>query len=83
MVLTIQTIRISRDITRLKASQIIRDMGYKATPQGPNNPQYKNYWSFRQRNPKDFIKSTFRTKMIMKKPEIYLIMGKLDEKKKK
>ena len=77
MSLVVQTVRISKDISRDKASKMVQEMGYKATKAGINNPQYLNYHSFRQRQPQDFIKSTFRIKTIKKNPRVFLVLGKL------
>ena len=77
MSLVVQKIRVSKDISREKASKIVKELGYKPTKAGPNNPQYLNFHSFRQRNPDNFIKSTFRTKIIKKNPRVYMILGKL------
>ena len=50
-------------------------MGYKVTPISPNNPQYKNYHSYRQRDPKLFRKGSFRMKKI--NPNVLLVLGSL------
>jgi hypothetical protein len=43
------------------------------------NPQYKNYHAFRQLQPREFIKGSFRTEK--KRGGILLIIGKLKNKK--
>ena len=74
----VQTIRISKDISKREANSIIKKMGYKVTPpNSKSNPQYTNYHSYRQRPPSAFENKSFRTKEIKKSPHIFMILGKL------
>ena len=69
----VQTIRISKDIPKRKANEIIKKMGFKLNVKP--NPQYKNFHSYRQIQPSKFIKNSFRVKKINK--DMFLIVGKL------
>lgn len=71
----IQTVRISKEIPKKQADEIIKKMGLKLNVKP--NPQYKNFHSYRQIQPDKFRKDTFITKIITNKPKIFYIMGLL------
>ena len=73
MVLKVQSIRVSKKIPKLEANQIVKKMGYKVTPVSKNNPQYKNYHSYRQLDPNLFQKNSFRIKKINQ--DVFLVLG--------
>tara|TARA_S200002703_G_scaffold65493_2_gene56586 strand:+ start:18868 stop:19095 length:228 start_codon:yes stop_codon:yes gene_type:complete len=73
--LSVQTVRVSRKIPKMEANQIVKKMGYKVTPVGINNPQYKNYHSYRQLSPSKFKKGSFRVKKI--NSNVFLVLGNL------
>lgn len=76
MVLVVQSVRISNKIPKQEADKMVRKMGYKPTPISKNNnPQYKNYHSYRQIDPKKFKKNTFRIKRI--NPSTFFVLGHL------
>ena len=75
MTLTIQSIRVRNTISRSDANKIIKKLGYNVTPINKNNPQYKNYHSYRQKDPKLFKKGSFRIKKIS--PNILMVLGNL------
>jgi hypothetical protein len=75
----VQTVRVSKSISKRDANKIVKELKYKVTPPAINNPQYKNFHSYRQRDPSKFIKSSFRTKQINK--DVFIILGKLKGKK--
>jgi len=62
-VFALQSIRVRNDIPLAQAKEMVRKKGYKPSGVTPN-PQYKNYHSFRQRQPKEFKPGSFRTKKI-------------------
>jgi len=50
----IQSIRFNREFfTKKESDNWIKKHGYKNIPSGINNPQYTNYISYRQRDPKE------------------------------
>ena len=53
MVLKVQSVRIRNNVSRREANKIVRRMFplYKVTPISKNNPQYKNFHSYRQKDP--------------------------------
>ena len=73
MVLKVQSVRIRNNISRTEANKIIKKMGYKVTPISANNPQYKNFHSYRQINPNKFKKGSFRIKKLTK--DLFLVLG--------
>ena len=62
--LKVQSVRVSKKFSKKKADEIVRKMGYKVTPVNKNNPQYKNYHSYRQVEPKKFKKDSFRVRKL-------------------
>ena len=83
MTLTIQSIRVRNTISRSDANKIIKKLGYNVTPINKNNPQYKNYHSYRQIQPKEFIKDSFRMKTLKRRGQTKLIMVVLGRRIKK
>lgn len=77
MVLKVQSVRIRNNVSRREANKIVRRMFplYKVTPISKNNPQYKNFHSYRQKDPKEFKKGSFRIKKVT--PDILLVLGDL------
>lgn len=76
--MTTQTIRVEKTTSKRQANKYVKDHGYKVTPPGPNNPQYKHYYSFRQRQPSEFVKGSMRTKVLRKEnPKIFIVYGTL------
>ena len=73
--LVVQAIRLSKKKykTQKEAKEQALKMNYKVSIKP--NPQYKNYWSFRQIQPNKFNQDSFRYKVI--NPNISLIVGKL------
>jgi len=50
----IQSIRFNREFfTKKESDNWIKKHGYKIVPFGINNPQYSNFRSYRQRDPKE------------------------------
>lgn len=76
MVLTVQSIRFSKDKykTLNEAKKEAKKRGYKISVKP--NPQYLNYYAFRQIQPSLFIKDSFRVKKI-DNGAVLLILGKL------
>lgn len=63
MKLTIQSVRINKKIPKAEANAMIKKMGYKVTPPDKkNNPQYTNFHSYRQLDPRKFVPKSFRIK---------------------
>tara|TARA_Y100001937_G_C7114632_1_gene329507 strand:+ start:1523 stop:1759 length:237 start_codon:yes stop_codon:yes gene_type:complete len=75
MVLKVQSVRVRKNISRREANKIVKKKFplFKVTPIGKNNPQYKNFHSYRQADPKQFVKGSFRIKKIT--PDILLVLG--------
>jgi hypothetical protein len=70
----IQSIRFNKKTYNLtEAKKKAKEMGFKinVTP----NPQYVNWWAFRQIQPQKFRKKTIRTKKL--DDNIMLIIGEL------
>lgn len=72
MVLTVQSVRINKKISKKEANEKVKKMGYKLGVKP--NPQYKNYHSYRQIQPDKFKKNSFRVK---KQGDMLLILGEL------
>ncbi len=73
MKLSVQSVRISKKISKERADEMVRKMGFKATKPDPiKNPQYKNYHSYRQLQPAKFVPKSFRVK---KQGDTLLILG--------
>ena len=72
MVLTVQSVRINKKISKKEADEKVKKMGYKIGVKP--NPQYKNFHSYRQIQPEKFKKGSFRVK---KKGDMLLILGEL------
>tara|TARA_Y100000114_G_scaffold124521_1_gene120345 strand:- start:412 stop:636 length:225 start_codon:yes stop_codon:yes gene_type:complete len=62
MVLTVQSVRISKKLTKKQADEEVKKMGYKLGVKP--NPQYKNYHSYRQIQPQKFKDGSFRIKKL-------------------
>lgn len=77
--MNVQSIRVSKTIPKRQADSLVRKMGYKVNGVKPN-PQYVNFHSYRQRQPSEFLKDSFRIKIIKKNPTIFLVVGKLKKK---
>lgn len=73
--LVVQAVRLSKKKfkTQKDAKEQAKKMNFKVSVRP--NPQYANFWSFRQIQPEKFVKSSFRTKVV--NPNISLIVGKL------
>ena len=72
--MTIQSIRFNKDSwTKPKALSWLKKNNHYTSVRP--NPQYKNYFAFRQIQPEKFIKSSFRTKKL--NDGIMMILGKL------
>ena len=68
----IQSIRFNKKYYTVESSKRwIRKHGYKIVPFGKDNPQYLNYTSWRQRNPK-----TLHDYSIIKHHNMLFILGK-------
>jgi hypothetical protein len=76
----IQAIRISKIIPKKEADEMVRQMGFKTNVKP--NPQYKNYHSYRQIQPKEFIKDSFRMKTLKKRGKQTVIMAVMGRRKK-
>ena len=72
MVLTIQSVRVNKKLTKKQADDKVKKMGYKIGVKP--NPQYKNYHSYRQIKPEKFKKNSFRVK---KQGDLLFILGEL------
>ena len=76
--MTVQTIRVEKTISKRQADKYVKDKGFKIVPPGPRNPQYKNFHSYRQRQPSEFVKGSMRTKVLKaSNPKVFIIYGKL------
>lgn len=73
--LVVQAIRLSKNKykTQKEAKEQAKKMDFKVSIKP--NPQYANFWSFRQIQPEKFVKGSFRTKVV--NPNISLIVGRL------
>ena len=60
MALTVQSVRISKKLTKKQADAEVKKMGYKLYVKP--NPQYKNFHSYRQIQPNKFKQDSFRIK---------------------
>ena len=68
----VQSIRINKLISKKEADKIVKNLGFKTNVKP--NPQYKNFHSYRQIQPKEFIKDSFRVKTLKRKGQTKLIM---------
>jgi len=75
----IQAIRINKIIPKKEADEMVRQMGFKTNVKP--NPQYKNYHSYRQIQPKEFIKDSFRMKTLKKRGKQNQIMAVMGRRK--
>ena len=71
----VQSIRINKLISKKEADKIVKKLGFKTNIKP--NPQYKNYHSYRQIQPKEFKKDSFRVKTLKRKGKSKLIMAVL------
>lgn len=76
----VQSIRVSKKVSKKEADEIVKKLGYKINVKP--NPQYKNFHSYRQIQPKEFIKDSFRMKTLKRRGQTKLIMVVLGRRKK-
>jgi len=77
--MNVQSVRVSKSVSKKEANEIVRKLGYKVSGVKPN-PQYVNYHSYRQIQPKEFFRQSFRMKIIKSNPKVFLVVGKLKKK---
>jgi len=77
--MNVQSVRVSKMVSKTEANNIVKKLGYKVSGISPN-PQYKNFHSYRQRQPSEFLKNSFRMKSIKENPKVFLVLGKLKKK---
>jgi hypothetical protein len=77
----VQAIRVNKLISKKEADLMVKKLGFKTNIKP--NPQYKNYHSYRQIQPKEFIKDSFRMKTLKRRGQTKLIMVVLGRRIKK
>ena len=75
----IQAIRINKIVPKDQADKMVKDLGFKTNVKP--NPQYKNFHSYRQIQPKEFKKDSFRVKVLKKRGNKTLIMAVMGRRK--
>ena len=75
----VQSIRINKLISKKEADEIVKKLGFKTNVKP--NPQYKNYHSYRQIQPKEFKKDSFRMKTLKRRGKQTLIMAVIGRRK--
>mgnify|MGYP003133209249 CR=1 FL=1 len=76
----VQAIRVNKLIPKKEADLMVKKLGFKTNIKP--NPQYKNFHSYRQIQPKEFIKDSFRMKTLKRRGQTKLIMVVLGRRKK-
>lgn len=71
--LVIQSVRISKKLSKKEADEIAKKMKLKMNVKP--NPQYKNYYAYRQIQPEKFKKGSYRMKKLNK--DVMLVLGEL------
>lgn len=73
MALSIQSVRISKKLSKKEADEIAKKMKLKMDVKP--NPQYKNYHAYRQIQPEKFKKGSYRMKKLNN--NVMLVLGEL------
>ncbi len=73
MTLVVQSVRISKRLSKKEADQVAKKMKIKLNVKP--NPQYKNFHAYRQIQPEKFKKGSYRMKKLNK--DVMLVLGEL------